>query len=212
MKDIPIQRREYGNQALDKASVSPNPFIQFERWLKDAAAIIDMDPNAMVLATVDDQGAPDTRVVLLKEFNTDGFVFFTNYNSPKSIQAEKSGHAALNFYWAPLARQVRIKGTIVKTSAVESDAYFASRPRDSQLSAHASEQSAVISSRAELENKLNEIAKKYEHHPVPRPAHWGGFRVIPSEFEFFQGRDNRLNDRIRYQKINNEWKIDLLSP
>ena len=212
MKKIPSIRREYGNVELRKKNLLPDPFAQFELWFEDAMAADILDVTAMVLATVDEKGLPDARVVLLKEFDEQGFVFFTDYDSPKSIQAEKSGVVALNFHWPALARQVRIKGGIVRVSRQDSERYFSSRPRESQISTLISKQSHVIASREELENHFKETAQAYTGKEIPCPEHWGGYCVIPLEFEFFQGRDNRLNDRIRYLKLNNHWQIERLSP
>lgn len=211
-KIIAAARREYGNCELLEATVSPDPFVQFEHWFQDALNANMVDPNAMTVATVDANGLPDVRVLLLKEFDKNGFVFFTHYRSPKAIQAEKSGHIALNFYWNTFARQVKIKGTIARVSRQESEDYFASRPRNSQICTAASDQSNVITNREALENKVKAAFDYFEGKPVPCPTDWGGYRVTPYEFEFFQGRDNRLNDRLRYTKTNNAWQIERLSP
>jgi pyridoxamine 5'-phosphate oxidase len=203
--------REYGAQALHKDMLSSDPFLQFEQWLQFAISHHVLDPTAMTLATIDEHGMPDARMVLLKEINAAGFIFFTHYTSPKACQAEQSG-AALVFYWPELNRQVRVKGTVQRIARAESEAYFASRSRQSQLSTAASKQSNVIANRDILEQQVQVLAQQYADKPVPCPEHWGGYRVVPILFEFFQGRDNRLNDRIRYQLINNIWQIDRLSP
>lgn len=212
MKDIKSIRREYGKYELLESSLSPNPFHQFEVWLNEALEQGVLDATAMVLATTDEKGFPDARVVLLKEFDQHGFVFFTHYNSPKAIQAEKTGVVALNFHWPLFSRQIRIKGQIARISTAESETYFLSRPKESQLSTLASKQSTVIPSRKALEQHIKEVAAAYATKEIHCPANWGGYRVTPFEFEFFQGRDFRLNDRIRYLKVNDQWKIERLSP
>jgi pyridoxamine 5'-phosphate oxidase len=212
MKKVDTLRREYGQQELREQAVSKDPFTQFAVWFEDAIREKSLDANAMVLSTVDDKGLPDSRVVLLKGFEDHhGFIFFTDYTSPKSHQAEKSGVVALNFYWREFARQVRIRGHIKRVSRQESELYFASRPRDSQISTAASHQSEVIQRDAFLK-RVDEMKAEYQSQDVPCPENWGGYSVVPFEFEFFQGRDNRLNDRLRYQKINDHWKIERLSP
>jgi pyridoxamine 5'-phosphate oxidase len=170
------------------------------------------EPTAMTLATVNQRGITSVRAVLLKGFDERGFVFFTNYDSAKAKDLEKNPNASLLFFWAELERQIRIVGEVKKVSMEESEEYFSSRPRESQLGAWASKQSKVIASREILENKFEEIKKKYENKPVPLPPYWGGFRVIPNKFEFWQGRENRLHDRIRYRLIKRKWKIERLSP
>jgi len=212
MKKIESIRREYGKTELLEKNMSPDPISQFDIWLKEVLEEKLLDPTAMVLATVDERGFPDTRVVLLKGFDHNGFVFFTDYQSPKAIQAEKNGTVALNFHWREFARQVRIRGQIKRISRHESEMYFSSRPRESQISAVTSNQSAIIASRSELEKHVTEVAKQYHEKNIPCPDNWGGYSVIPFEFEFFQGRDDRLNDRIRYLKLNNHWKMERLSP
>jgi pyridoxamine 5'-phosphate oxidase len=212
MKNIQFIRREYGENALYEKDMPADPFIQFEQWFNDAFEEKILDFTAMVLATSDEKGLPDARVVLLKGFDHNGFVFFTDYNSKKSIQAEKTGIVALNFYWRELARQVRIKGNIQRIPRQDSENYFASRPRESQISTLASKQSTVVPSRASLETRVKELSNEYQTKEIPCPNHWGGYCVQPFEFEFFQGRDNRLSDRIRYVKSNDHWKMERLSP
>lgn len=212
MKNILSIRREYGDKELLEKNIKNDPFKQFEHWLQEAVDAKILDPTAMVLATIDNKGMPDARVVLLKGFDNNGFTFFTNYTSPKSIQAESHGFVALNFYWPELARQIRIKGAIKRIPREETEAYFSSRPRDSQIAAYISKQSTVISSREELEKRFIEVTKEYHSKEIPCPKEWGGYRVSPLEFEFFQGRDNRLNDRIRYLKVDHDWKIERLAP
>ncbi|EKD53665.1 MAG: hypothetical protein ACD_60C00162G0020 [uncultured bacterium] len=212
MKPFQPARREYGGRALEEKNMFSDPFQQFDQWMKDIFAMKTPDPTAMVLATVDEKGYPDTRVVLLKEFNQLGFVFYTCYKSPKALQAEAIGVVALNFYWPELARQVRIRGNIERISREESEKYFSSRPRDSQIATTASLQSTILANREELEARVNKARAEWGEKPVPCPAEWGGYRVVPFEFEFFQGRDNRLNDRIRYLKSGQAWEMERLSP
>jgi pyridoxamine 5'-phosphate oxidase len=185
---------------------------QFEKWLDEALNVGMLDASAMVLATADEKGWPETRVVLLKSFDQTGFVFFTHYDSPKAKQAEKVGVVALNFYWRELSKQIRIRGQIERVSREESESYFSSRPRGSQISTLASHQSEVITNRDVLEKSIQQLTEQHQGKDIPCPTYWGGYRVIPFEFEFFQGRDNRLNDRIRYRLIGGKWKIDRLSP
>ncbi len=212
MKNLQNDRREYGKRELREEMLLSNPFAQFEVWLKEALETELLDPTAMVLATVDEENRPDTRVVLLKQFDQHGLVFFTHYQSPKAIQAEKIGMVALNFYWSKLARQIRIRGSIEKISQEESQAYFSSRSRESQLCAVASQQSATLISREDLEKRMQEIDQHYQDKPIPCPDYWGGYRVLPIEFEFFQGRDNRVHDRIHYAQKQDRWEIKRLSP
>jgi pyridoxamine 5'-phosphate oxidase len=205
-------RREYGNDSLSEDNVLNSPIEQFNFWLSDVLLVEKNDPTAMLLSTVDESGHPDSRVVLLKGVEDGTFVFYTNYQSTKSIQINHNPYVALNFYWPAFARQVRIRGRAVRVSDAQSDAYFASRPKASQLSAIASPQSLEISSRHELEARLNELIASHQQITVMRPIHWGGYRVIPDEFEFWQGRDNRLHDRIHYFINNEEWRHRRLAP
>jgi pyridoxamine 5'-phosphate oxidase len=212
MNKLNSTRREYGQRELRKNQVSSDPYQQFTVWFEEAIAVVALDPNAMVFATIDEKGFPDARVVLLKGMDSQGFVFFTHYSSPKGMQVAQNNHVALNFYWRELARQVRIKGLIEKISRQESDVYFHSRPRQSQICTVASHQSEVVANRKVLDTLVQTIENQYKDKDIPCPNTWGGYRVIPLEFEFFQGRDNRLNDRIRYLKVDNNWHIDRLSP
>jgi len=191
-------RREYGDTCLNEKETPSSPFLQFERWFQDACEQEEHDPNAMVLSTVDRDGVPDARVVLLKGIESQAFIFYTNYNSVKGIEIAENPRVALTFYWPKMARQVRIRGAISRVNDATSDAYFASRPVMSQLSAMASAQSECIESRQWLEDKWEALARLYANQPIPRPSHWGGYAVNPFEIEFWQGRDNRLHDRIRY--------------
>lgn len=206
-------RKEYYQRELDESTVPQDPFQQFRRWFADAAGANFEEPNAMALATADAQGRPAVRMVLLKNFDERGFVFFSNYTSRKGRELTENPRAALLFWWDKFDRQVRIEGMVEKISAEESEAYFRTRPIGSRLSAWASEQSAVISGRAVLEERLQKFAEKFRAKEVPRPPYWGGYRVIPEVFEFWQGRESRLHDRLRYrQSTAGEWIIERLSP
>jgi len=210
---IANMRRSYGESGLSESEIDSNPIQQFRSWLKDAAENpIVVEANAMVLATVIDS-QPTSRTVLLKDVTEAGFTFFTNYNSAKSTAITGNEKVSLLFPWYPLERQVKILGSAAKISDAESDAYFATRPWSSKIGAWASDQSAPLSSRAELESKWSEFAAKYpEGSEVPRPSHWGGFLVTPISIEFWQGRYSRLHDRIRYTKTGAEWKIQRIYP
>lgn len=204
-------RQEYMRAGLSEAEAHADPFVQFERWFKDALAAQLPLANAMTLATVTPKGGPDARAVLLKGVDGGGFVFYTNYDSRKGRQLAAKPEACLVFLWAPLERQVRIEGRVEKVTAAESDAYFSSRPVGARLSARASAQSAVVADRKFLENALQEQKAKHGENP-PRPAHWGGYRVIPSQIEFWQGRENRLHDRLLYRRRQDTWTIERLAP
>lgn len=200
-------------QALDEKEVDSSPFRQFEIWFKQAEAAVPILPNAMTLATATKDGTPSARVVLLKDFDESGFVFYTNYESAKGKELEANPVAALCFYWSELGRQVRITGTIARTSREESDAYFHTRPIDSQLGAWASNQSEVIAGRAALLAKMEEMSTKYEGKNIPLPPYWGGYRVTPVVIEFWQNRSSRLHDRIRYRLVDGaRWVIERLEP
>lgn len=212
MTSIADLRKDYTLQSLNEADIDPNPFKQFQVWFDHAVRAELPEPNAMTLATASSNGIPAARIVLLKAVDERGFTFFTNYNSDKGQQLIENPHAALVFLWTELERQVRIVGSVEKTSTEESDGYFYSRPHGSRLGAWASEQSQVIPDRSVLEQRLAELKQQYENQEVPRPPHWGGFRVIPSEIEFWQGRSSRLHDRLRYRRLDNQWVIERLSP
>ena len=199
-------------QELREAEIAPNPFDQFARWFADATAARIADPNAMTLATVSPEGRPSARMVLLKGFDQNGFVFYTNYNSRKGRDLAASPYAALVFYWPELYRQVRVEGRIEPVSGEESDRYFASRPLGSQISAVISPQSSVIPSREDLEARYVEAEAAAAGQPIPRPLHWGGFRVIPEAVEFWQGRPNRLHDRLLYRRTDGQWIVERLAP
>jgi pyridoxamine 5'-phosphate oxidase len=205
-------RRDYGELSLDEQLVKDEPIAQFSLWFEDVLQNETNDPTAMVLSTVDEDGHPDSRVVLLKGLDEGHFVFYTNYLSAKAIEMEHNPFAALNFYWPQMARQVRVRGLVQKVSAADSDTYFSSRPIKSQLSAIISPQSQAISDRASLEKALNDLIKKYGQQPIVRPNNWGGYKVIPQEIEFWQGRDNRLHDRIHYYLQDGKWLHRRLAP
>lgn len=210
--DLAAIRREYGALSLDEAILLPCPIKQCKEWLETAIKTEIDDPTAMVLATVDKTGFPDTRVVLLKEIKENGFVFYTNYNSSKGEQIEHQANVALNFYWPKLARQIRIRGYAEKLDAHEADLYFATRPYLSQLSACVSLQSQAIPDISALSDKIETLKETYPKGQVPRPANWGGYIVIPKQIEFWQGKDSRLHDRFVYISANNAWIIKRLAP
>lgn len=203
-------RREYGNKSLCESDILPDPFAQFKTWLSEVLSTDYPDSTAMVLATTDENAHPDTRVVLLKGVDR-GFVFYTNYQSAKGKQIERMPFGALNFYWAFMARQVRIRGSIEQLSRSENETYFSSRPRESQISSTVSPQSHVIENRAVLEGKIKAFTQSAPAE-IPCPPYWGGYRLIPTEFEFYQGRDARASDRLRYLKMNEIWHIERLAP
>lgn len=206
-------RKDYTLQDLNEIEVDPNPVIQFQKWFDQACSADVPEPNAMTIATVNSEGKPSARMVLLKDYDEKGFVFYTNYNSRKSQELAANPYAAIVFWWAQLERQVRITGSVEKISARESDEYFHSRPLNSRLGAWTSNQSEIISSREVLEQRLQELQEKYQDLNIPRPSHWGGFRVIPTEIEFWQGRSSRLHDRLSYTQCDDgSWKIQRLSP
>ncbi len=211
-EDIASIRKEYTQASLNEDSVSADPFNQFEKWFNEALESEIIEPTAMTLATVDEVGQPYQRTVLLKTFSLDGFVFYTNYNSRKSKQINQNPKVSLLFPWYTLERQVIISGSVHKVSTKESLNYFLSRPRGSQLGAWVSNQSEVISSRSILEMKLAEMKRKFKEGKVPLPDHWGGYRLVPTSIEFWQGRSNRLHDRIMYEKKNDSWQISRLAP
>ena len=204
-------RQEYMRSGLSEAQADPDPIRQFERWFGDALRAKIPLPNAMTLATVTASGAPSARIVLLKGVESGGFVFFTNYASRKGRELEGRAAACLLFLWSDLERQVRIDGTVEKVTAAESDAYYASRPLGARLSAWASAQSEKVLSRQVLENSMEEARRRHGEQP-PRPPHWGGYRVAPREIEFWQGRSDRLHDRLVYRRSAERWTIERLSP
>lgn len=198
---------------LDPEHVDPDPVEQFGRWFEEAISSGIIEPNAMTLATADREGRPSARMVLLKSFDRHGFVFYTNYESRKGRQLAENSIAALVFFWANLHRQVRIEGQVRKMSADESDRYFASRALRSRLSACASPQSEIIPDRDVLEQRVHELAEQYAGREVPRPTYWGGYRLEPDTVEFWQGREDRLHDRLRYTRESDDrWSIERLAP
>lgn len=196
---------------LDPADVDPDPFVQFDRWFTDAAEQM-RGPEEMAVATADGDGRPSARMVLCREYGPQGFVFYTNYGSAKSADLVANPQASLLFYWEPLGRQVRIGGRVEQTTAAESDEYFAGRPRPSQLGAHASRQSQPIDSRQDLEDRIAAVEAEFANLPVPRPPGWGGWRVLPDTFEFWQDGAFRLHDRVVYRPTADGWKIVRLQP
>jgi pyridoxamine 5'-phosphate oxidase len=204
-------RQEYMRAGLAEADAQPDPLLQFERWFADALAAQLPLANAMTLATASPEGAPDARVVLLKGVEGGGFVFYTNYQSRKGRQLDANPRACLVFLWTQLERQVRIEGRVEKVPDRESDSYFLSRPAGARLSARASAQSEVVSGREVLETAVKAEKAKHGDNP-PRPAHWGGYRVVPGRIEFWQGRENRLHDRLLYTPAQGAWRIERLAP
>jgi pyridoxamine 5'-phosphate oxidase len=212
--DLGNYRKSYDKGSLLEAHISENPLELFQKWFFEVDQHFPQDEtNAMTLSTLGEDGFPKGRVVLLKKYTHEGFVFYTNYESEKGKAIIAHPKVSLSFHWAGAERQVIIKGNAEKIAANLSDGYFESRPRGSQLGAHASQQSTVVSSREVIENQLKTLEEKFENKPIPRPEFWGGFIVKPVEIEFWQGRANRLHDRIRYQLQSDlNWKIERLSP
>lgn len=205
-------RLNYTRQELIETDVDPNPIKQFQTWFDQAMAADIIEPNAMTIATATKEGMPSARIVLLKGLDERGFVFYTNYESRKGQELLDNPHASLVFWWGVLERQVRIEGWVEKISDEETIAYYRSRPVGSQLGAWASDQSRVIPNREVLEQRLDDLTQHYQNQDIPRPPHWGGFRVVPQAIEFWQGRPSRLHDRLRYRLVDGSWKIERLAP
>ncbi len=211
--DIAALRHDYVAHGLRRSDLDPDPIQQFAKWFGEAAAAEIRDVNAMNLATIAADGTPDARIVLLKAISDRGFVFFTNYDSAKARQLEANPHAALTFYWVQLERQIRIRGTVERTTHGESEEYFRSRPLGSQLGAWASAQSSPIANREALEKQLADVTERFAGGNIPLPEYWGGYRVKPHTIEFWQGRTNRLHDRFCYTlQSEGRWSVERLSP
>jgi pyridoxamine 5'-phosphate oxidase len=197
---------------LLESNIDANPFIQFQNWLKESVESGNLHSNAMTLSTADDQNVPSSRIVLLKDISHEGFTFFTNYASKKSDDLKRNNNASLLFFWEAFERQVRILGNVKMLDEQESTDYFKLRPRDSQVAAWASQQSAVIDNRNVLDEAFAYYNHQFKNNDVPKPPHWGGYVLVPTRIEFWQGRANRLHDRIQYKKENNNWLIERLAP
>jgi pyridoxamine 5'-phosphate oxidase len=211
-KDLSSIRREYKFKDFTEINVDKDPLMQFKLWLDEAIEKKLTDSNSMFLATSTKDGSPSIRTILLKGLEDNGFIFFTNYESRKGIEIDENPNVSLLFFWRELERQVRIDGVAEKISRKDSEDYFHSRPYESQIGAYASAQSKVIANREELENEYEEILKKFEGKEIPLPESWGGYKVIPHKIEFWQGRENRLHDRIQFSKTNGDWKVERLAP
>lgn len=206
-------RRSATGFVLDREDLDDDPIVQFEGWFRHACDTVPMDPNAVFLSTVDSRNRPSSRTVLLKYFDENGFVFFTNYDSKKAVQIEANPYVSMLFFWSDAARQIKIRGTATRIPTSESLKYFLSRPRGSQIGAWVSAQSSVISSRSLLESKFQEMKDKFSNKEIPLPSFWGGYRVVPDQIEFWQGRRNRLHDRFQYTRQDDgSWLIERLAP
>jgi pyridoxamine 5'-phosphate oxidase len=205
-------RQNYTFHHLNETDVDPNPFKQFQLWFEQTLQAELPEPNAMTLATATKEGIPSARIVLLKGMSNRGFTFYTNYESHKGNDLAENPQAVLVFWWALLERQIRIEGCVEKVSAEEADEYFHSRPRESRLGAWVSQQSRVIPNREVLEQQFRDLDARYQEQDIPRPEHWGGYRLVPRRIEFWQGRPNRLHDRLRYRLENGAWTIERLAP
>lgn len=210
-EEVARRRQEYEAAGLDPADMAGDPFREFEDWFAGAVAVDLHEPSAFVLSTVDEEGAPSARAVLMKDFSEEGLVLYTSMTSRKSRELRGNPKAAATFVWTQLHRQVRFEGTVMEVPGPEADAYFATRPRGAQIAAHASPQSELVSDRDELESRFERISAEFDDE-VPRPQHWGGWRLVPSVVEFWQGRPNRFHDRIRYVREGDEWTKERLAP
>lgn len=212
INDISTDRIDYGLGRLERDDLNASPIAQLTLWLTHARQAEIKDYNAFVLSTMDYDGFPSSRIVLLRDCDEQGLTFFTNYNSEKGQNIERKNKVCLNFFWSTLERQVRIWGWAEKVTEAESDAYFASRPRESQIGAWASQQSEVLSDRSVLDQAVQACSDRFQNGDVPRPPHWGGFRIRPQKFEFWQGRSSRLHDRFVYALQDAQWSIQRLNP
>ena len=210
--DLSDLRISYTKDSFSESDLSESPFDQFEKWFSEALKSKVDEPNAMSLATISPDGNPRTRIVLVKDFSKDGLIFYTNYESAKAKGMEVNKAVSVNFVWHPLQRQINIQGFTEKVDRKVSELYFHSRPRGSQLGALVSPQSKVIASRKVLEDRLAELEAQYKNEPIPLPENWGGIRIVPTRFEFWQGRDNRLHDRFEYILKNDQWSTQRLAP
>lgn len=211
-KDLATIRIEYHSKPLIETEAGDDPFALFQRWMAEAIAVGIVEANAMTVATVDSEQHPSARIVLMKAFDERGLSFFTSYIGRKAKELASNNHAAAVFFWEPMHRQVRITGSVSQTSREESEAYFQTRPRESQLAAWSAKQSSVIESREALERSFDGIKRRFEAGPVPTPPTWGGYLLTPNEIEFWQGRPNRLHDRLRYSRDGGSWKRERLAP
>lgn len=205
-------RRDFADKPLQEDSVNVDPFLQFSVWFEESVNAQLLDPYAMLVSTVDESGSPHSRVVYLRNISEKGLVFYTNYNSEKGKNLAASNKIAVNFFWGELERQIRIEGEVKKVDDEFSDTYFATRPRESQIGAWASNQSETINSREDLEKQVQYYNDKFKGVDVPRPPHWGGYIINPVKFEFWQGRPNRLHDRLIYSKTETDWNISRVAP